>query len=760
MRPLADGALKRGEVRADQTTRHVHIRAGQRHAWYGPALLVTDLHGNCGADSAGLSGFYFRETRYLSRLRLEVNGEVPWLCAEGGGRQDELAFTYAHPELAGGGGGGSGTAVEELPRDARGLPRRTLDFLARYRVGFNSLDVVLTIANRWAEQAALELAWRLDADYADLLEADAGARQQQAAVEQWAESPRLRFRYLQPGLPLETSAEASGADWHAQHGCLATSLVLGIGESRTLRLRVSALGDEDLPDGEGLAARDERLARWRAGVARVRTHGELPFGRMVDQAMDDLASLALLEGEPAGWLAPAAGAPLYPALFGRDSLTSTWQATVLDQGELLAATLTRLAALQGAAVVPERDEEPGRIIHSLRRGPLARLGLNSYARYYADFASPFMFVISLAQLYAWTGDARPIRRHRDAARRILDWAREYGDRDGDGYLEYLTSARDGPKNQGWKDSGNGIVYEDGRQVPVPLATCEIQGYWYAAQQLFAVLCAALGELTDARAYWSSAAELKERFNRDWWMPEEGFFALALDPEKRPARSITSNVGHCLTSGIIAEQHIRPVVGRLFAPDMFSGWGIRTLSSSHPSYNPISYHLGSVWAVENGTIAFGLRRYGLDARTLDLFEAMVDLAMLYDGYRVPECVGGYARAEFPHPGAYPRANAPQAWNQSTLPLLLQTMLGLQPVAPLHLLAVDPLLPAWLPEVVIEGLRLGGTTATLRFHRREDGRTDAEIVRARGPLRLVRQPPLESLSAGVGDRWRALVESVLP
>lgn len=746
-------------MRTDQTMRQVHIRPGERCAWRGPALIVTDPRGECG-DGAGLSGFYFRETRYLSRLRLEVNGEAPWLCAAGGGSQDELTFTYVHPELAGGGGGGSGSAGEELPRDARGLPRRALDFLVRYRVRFHSLEVVVTLTNRWAEHAALELAWHLDADYADLLEADAGTRQQRAAVECLAEAARLRLRYRQPELPLETSVEADGADWCAERGCLRTSLVLETGEARTLRLRVTALGDEDLPDAEGLAARDGVLAQWHSRVARVHTHGQLPFGRMVQQAMDDLGSFALLEGEPAGWLAPAAGAPLYPALFGRDSLTSTWQATGLDRGELLEATLTRLAGLQGTAVVPERDEEPGRIVHSVRRGPLARLGLNSFARYYADFASPFMFVISLAQLYAWTGDERLIRRHWDAARRILDWAREYGDRDGDGYLEYLTNARNGPKNQGWKDSGNGIVYDDGRQVPAPIATCEVQGYWFAAQQLFAVLCGALGERDNAKAYWSSATALKERFNRDWWMSEERFFALALDPDKRPARSITSNVGHCLAAGIIAEEHIRSVVGRLFAPDMFSGWGIRTLSTEHPSYNPISYHLGSVWAVENGTIAFGLRRYGLDARALDLFEAMVDLAMLYDGYRVPECVGGYARAEFPHPGAYPRANAPQAWNQSALPLLLQTMLGLQPVAPLHLLAVDPLLPPWLPEVVIEGLRLGETTATLRFRRREDGHTDAEVVRKRGPLRLVRQPPPESLSAGLGDRFRALLESALP
>jgi glycogen debranching enzyme len=747
-------------MQPSQATRQVGIRPNQLYAWYGPALIVTDQHGECGGANGALSGFYFRETRYLSRLRFEVNGEPPWLCSAGGVRQHQLAFTYAHPELSGGTGGGSDSAQGEQPRDAYGLPRRSLDFLAHYQLGFHSLDVILVLTNRSTEPAALELTWRIDADYADLLEAEAGSRQQDCPVVRLAQPGGIRFRYQHPELALETLVSADGADWSVASGGLATSLVLRSGEAKTVHLKVIAQGEEDMPSESELSARSEQVGQWHARRARVRTQGEYPFGRMVNQAMDDLGSFALLEGEPKGWLAPAAGVPLYPALFGRDSLTSTWQAAVLDRGDLLEATLTRLASLQGTAVVPDRDEEPGRIVQSVRRGPLARLGLNPFARYYADFASPFMFVISLAQLYAWSGDEDLIRQHWDAARRVLDWARERGDRDGDGYLEYQTQSEQGPKNQGWKDSGEGIVYEDGRQVPAPIATCEIQGYWFAAQQLFAVLCAALRETEDAKAYWAASQALKERFNRDWWMPEERYFALALDPQKKPARSIASNVGHCLASGIIADQHIRPVVGRLFAPDMFSGWGVRTLSSEHPSYNPISYHLGSVWAAENATIVFGLRRYGLDARAMDLFEAMVDLAMLYDHYRVPECVGGYSRGEFPHPGAYPEANMPQAWNQSALPLLLQTILGLQPVAPLHLLAVDPILPEWLPDVTIEGLRLGETVATLHFHRNADGQVDADIVRKRGPLHLVRQPPLESLSADLADRFRALAQSVLP
>lgn len=737
------------------------IRPDQRYAWYGPALLVTDQHGECGsAEHPDLTGFYFRETRYLDRLRLEINGRQPWLCAAGSTVHEELAFTYVHPEMPGGGAGGSGAAGEDLPRDERGLPRRALDLLAHYRVRFSSLEVLLVLTNRWAERADLTLTWFVGADYADLLEAHAGDRQQEAAIDRHPEGARLRLCYTQPGLPFETVISGEGADWQASAEGLRVFLSLEQGEERRFRLLVTARGDQDIPDAAGLAARSDALTRWHSRVSRVRTLGEVPMGQIMGQAMSDLGAFALLEGEPDEWLAPAAGAPLYPALFGRDSITATWQATVLDGGELLDATLTRLGKLQGRTIAPERDEQPGRIIHSVRRGPLARLGKNPFSRYYGDFASPFMFVISVAQLHAWTGDTRRVRRHWDAVRRVLDWAREYGDRDGDGYLEYYTHAEGGPKNQGWKDSGNGIVYEDGRQVPVPMATCEVQGYWFAAQQLMAVLSWVMGSKDDAKALWRSALALKRRFNRDWWMPEERFFALALDPEKRPARSITSNVGHCLASGIIADEHIRPVVGRLFAPDMFSGWGIRTLSSEHPAYHPTSYHLGSVWTVENATIAFGLRRYGFDARMLDLFEANIRLAMLYDRYRVPECVGGYARTAFPHPGAYPRANVPQAWNQSAMPLYLQTLLGLQPVAPLHLLVVDPILPEWLPVVTIEGLRLGKSTATLRFSRDKHGRTDAEIVRKHGPLHLVRQPPIESLNAGLSDRFAALATSLLP
>jgi glycogen debranching enzyme len=367
-------------------------------------------------------------------------------------------------------------------------------------------------------------------------------------------------------------------------------------------------------------------------------------------------------------------------------------------------------------------------------------------------------VISLANLFAWRGDRAVLDRHWDTARRILDWARTHGDRDGDGYLEYLTKSSMGTKNQGWKDSGDAIVYDDGRPVPAPIATCEVQGYWYAAQMLMAGLAWVKGDRRWARELWRSARDLKRRFNRDFWMEDEGFYGLALDPDKRLVRAPTSNVGHCLAAGILDRERLPRVVERLFAPDMFSGWGIRTLSTRHRAYNPLSYHLGSVWAVENATICFGLRRFGFDAEAVRLARAMFDLAGLYTGGRIPETVGGYDRTEHPTPGAYPRSNTPQLWNASALALVVHSLLGLLPYAALQALVVDPVLPDWLPALELRGVRVGRTTTSLSFWRDDNGRSHARVLEKDGPLHFVRQPPPEALRVGPGRRLRTLLAGI--
>jgi glycogen debranching enzyme len=252
--------------------------------------------------------------------------------------------------------------------------------------------------------------------------------------------------------------------------------------------------------------------------------------------------------------------------------------------------------------------------------------------------------------------------------------------------------------------------------------------------------------------------LKRAFNRDWWIEDERFFALALDPDKQQVRAPTSNVGHCLACGIVDRERLEPLVGRMFEPDLFSGWGIRTLSSTHAYYNPLSYHRGTVWAVEQATIIFGLRRFGFNARALDLSRALFDLAQLYPEYRIPECVGGYARGERETPGAYPRANTPQLWNATVFPLIVQSLLGLLPIAPAHTLVLDPVLPTWLPEVELRDLKVGAARVSLRCVRDARGETRWDVVHKNGTLHVVRQPPPESVSAGPFDRLRDLFETL--
>ena len=735
----------------------VRVQPTRRCAWFGRSLLVTNERLECD-ESDVLTGYYFREARHLRTLRLRLNKAEPWLCSEGELRHDVLAAVYVYPELTQFEGGGTDAAVDHYWSDEVGVTQRSIDIRTQLSVTPRELIVTLDLANRSHHDVRLDAAWQLSADFADLQEALSGTRAQTAAVETICHREELVFRYGHPHLPLTTRVRAEGAAWLGTADGFTLSIELAPGDHHRSRLIVRPEDGDDAPDDYDTERRIAHVAQWRSHTATVDTPRDTSIADTLTQAADDLGSFALLEGKPDEWLAVQAGIPLYPALFGRDAITAGWQAAMLDRGDQLDATLTRLGRLQGDREDPARDEEPGRIIQQARTGPLSTLGMLPFGRYYADFASPLAFVISLAHHFAWSGDRDVLRRHWDNARRILDWAREYGDRDGDGYLEYETQSPKGPKNQGWKDSGNAVLYEDGDPVPAPLATCELQGYWFAAQQLAAALSWAMGAHDDAKAHWRSASELKTRFNADWWMADEQCIALALDENRRLARSVTSNAGQCLATGIVAEEHIPSLVRRLFAADMFSGWGIRTLSTHHIAYNPLAYHLGTVWPVENATIVFGLRRFGFDERAVELAHAMFDLARLYPRGRAPECVGGYSRTEFPHPGAYPRANPIQAWNQSSLFLVLQSLLGLQPVAMLHTMFVDPVLPPWMPDVIVRGLRLGEATAAVRFWRDESGASHAEVLESRGPFHLVRQPPPESLGAGIGDRFAALVETV--
>jgi len=520
----------------------VFIRPELFYAWKGQSFLVVNTRGECGDDQT-LSGFYFREARHLRTLRLDVNGEPPWLCEATAEDPATLHFTFAHPELTEFGGGGSGQSGDEVTTDSRGIPYRALDLRLEARVGVAGLDVILTVANRSARLVELTIGWTLDADFADIEEAQSGKREQHAAVTRSGGAGELRFTYEHVRLPYATTVSAGGAGaWQVDGARLTSAVRLGQQEQATMTLHVCPEDFADRYDAEEVARRERHSQAWRDRLTRIKVRGGAVAGEIIRRNVRDFASFPLLQGAPDEWLAPQAGMPIYAALFGRDAITAGWQAAFLDGGASLDASLTRLGRMQGDRVDDWRDEEPGRLLHELRLGPLARLGHHPRDAYYGDYAGPLMFVIALAHLYAWTGERSVLERHWDTARRALDWARQYGDRDSDGYLEYQTRSTGGTKNQGWKDSGEAIAYEDGTPVPAPIATCELQGYWFAAQQLMAVLTWVMGAREDAKAHWRSAMELKTRFNRDWWMPDGRTFAVAMDSDKRLVPAVTSNVG--------------------------------------------------------------------------------------------------------------------------------------------------------------------------------------------------------------------------
>jgi glycogen debranching enzyme len=383
------------------------------------------------------------------------------------------------------------------------------------------------------------------------------------------------------------------------------------------------------------------------------------------------------------------------------------------------------------------------------------LGIDPFIRYYGDWATPPDFLIMLGQYLAWTNDRETVRRLLPAARDCIAWCDRFGDPDRDGFLEYDTRSAKGVKNQGWKDSDDAIVDERGSIVPNPIATSELQAYWYAGLQQAAFVFGATGDVGYAGELIASARALKRRFNDAFWMPDLGAYALGLDPKKRQIRVISSNDGHLLASGIVPVERGAALASRLMRPDMFSGWGIRTLSAEHPAYDPFSYHRGSVWPVEQATIGFGFARYGCWSELHRLAAAVFQSTDLFIENRLPEVIGGIQRdVQHPHPGIYPDSCEPQGWSASAIVLLIQSLLAMVAVAPMRLLVIDPHLPAWLPDLRLEGLRVARAQLDLQFVRDQHGRTRYHVTRRRGSIRVIRQPPPQAPGADpLGRLWFA-------
>ncbi|HYC60534.1 MAG TPA: glycogen debranching N-terminal domain-containing protein [Thermoanaerobaculia bacterium] len=750
----------------------VRPRAFTSYISRGRSVLATTLDGLIPeGDSRGL---FVHETRLLSRWRYLIDEEAPEPTALSSVRQHHWLGYYVM----------AAPGVTRPPKDqGSGLVPFTSQIpleLRVTRVIDGGLHEDIDLTNYTNEGSSFTFAIEVDADFVDPADIERqlwSAAAPAAAFNSGSESCRtLTFDYhaqhgalsLHRAIEIEIANATTAAKYingrlefevalepHQQwHACIRMTPVI---DGMRLPPPHACYGI-DAPHDEHLTTFMTEGTQFESPVAGTMTADVLAT---LEQARADLAALRLydLDRGPRAWTV-AAGLPLYVSLYGRDTLTAGWQAALLGP-EIMSGTLPVLAELQGTREDDGRDEQPGKMLHEAHTGPLSMLEFNPRRRGYSSITTSGLYPFIAADLWHWTADKDLVRPLIEPALRALQWLDRYGDIDGDGFYEYKTRSPMGPRHHAWKDSPDAIVYEDGTLVEPPIATSEEQAFVYVAKLHFAGTLWAFGEHDLAKRLYREASELKKRFNETFWIEEDGFYAMALDAEKRPIRSIGSNAGHCIAAAIADASLVRRTADRLFAPDLFSGWGIRTLSSDHPRYNPYSYHLGSIWPVEHGTFALGFMRYGLHERVEQIARAQFEAASIFEFHRLPELFGGHPRDErHPFPAIYPGANSPQAWSSSSVFSLLQAMLGLYPYAPLSMLVVDPHLPEWLPEITLRDLRVGKARVTIRFKRRKDGRTSYRIVEQHGKLYVVRQATPWSLTSQPIERLRDALESLLP
>ncbi|HEY1283859.1 MAG TPA: glycogen debranching N-terminal domain-containing protein [Steroidobacteraceae bacterium] len=745
----------------------------------GRSVLATRTDGLL--DAGAEQGLFVHETRVLSRYQYRINGRAPQAVALSNIEQHSWLGYYIAPAP------GIAAAAASLVQPAQAAQHAIELRVSRF-VG-DGMHEDLDVTNFTQREVALRFTLDIDADFADQEETRGRRHQHGRRSRHWrsgAEFWELEWRYrashrfshqdhrgvasIERGLIVRISSASSpprrtrtGIAFDVQlppqgswHACLDWHPLID-GQWLTPRHRCGEFVSEGMNAGT-------TRATFLTNATQFTTPQSTTLAPQVvaalEQAKRDLAALRLsdLDHGRDAWTV-AAGLPLYTALFGRDTLAAAWETAPVGP-ELMRGTLAELARWQGQESDPWRDEEPGRMLHEAHTGPLAQLNFDPKSRYYGSLTPSGFYPFVVAQLWNWTADREAVAPLIDPALRALQSLDER-DTDRDGFIEYETRSAQGLKNQGWKDSGDAIVYEDGSQVPTPVAPCEEQGIAYAAKLNFAEVLWCFDRKEEAKRLYHAAGELKQRFNAAFWMADAGFLAMGLDAQKRPIRSIASNALHCLATGILDEEYVRTLTARLFAPDLFSGWGIRTLSADHPAYNPYAYHRGTVWPVEHGPFAVGLYRYGCHDRLHQVCRAQFELASRFDFHRLPECVSGHPRDErHPFPAIYPAANSPQAWSASTVFTLLQAMLGMQAFAPWHVLLIDPCLPDWLPEITLHQMRVGEAVVSIRFFRDAEGRSHYRILEQRGRLHVIRQPSPWSLTASFGERLEDALMSLLP
>lgn len=691
----------------------------------GRTFIVSDLLG--GINPATAQGVYMNDTRFVCYYGLSLNGNPLNVV-----NSSQITFYAARFHLTN----------PQINLESGILPAQTLHIMLNRAVN-GGIHEDLEVANYTGKRVRFVLEVSLYSDFADIFEVRTQniVRRGEMLTSWDTQERRLRTSYqygdfrralcycIQDNVPVSYSNGRvcfsidlePNQRWHT---CCAMLLEQDEEVNEPVYTGCCRLSGPDALTRASAAHAEfgKGQAQWQSRCAGITTSNNELY-QMYRQAVEDMRALRIYDMDVSEdiWV-PAAGVPWFVTLFGRDSLVVSYQNMLVSPGFALGA-LKQLAEYQASEWDDWRDAQPGKILHELRFGELAHFHRVPFTPYYGTADATILYLIVLSETYRWTGDLALLKAYREVAERCLSWIDRYGDLDGDGFQEYKTFSQPGYENLGWKDAFDSVMYADGTQVKQPKALCELQGYVYDAKLRLAEIFQALGEERRAAELIEQARVLKQCFNEAFWMEDEGCYAFGLDPEKKQITSIASNAGQCLWSGIADPEKAARTARRLLKDDMWSGWGIRTLSEHNPAYNPFSYHCGSIWPHDNGIIAEGFKRYGLIDETCQVVRGVFDAVEHFEACRPPEVFAGIKREGiFDFPVLYPSgANIPQAWATGSIFHMLRTLLGLRADAPHRRLYVKPTLPAWLPDIEIQRLRVGGSQLNLRFWR--DGRGDS-------------------------------------
>jgi glycogen debranching enzyme len=707
-------------------------------------FLLTDPFGDVHADSRGL-GLYQDDTRLLSHYEVRINDQRPVILRTGVGGSFTSRLQLTNPAYL---RNPVPEAEERLtlpegPEPEIGVRAQSLGIL-RERVLAGAFRERITLDNYTTTPEQQRITVRLAADYADIFEVRGMQREGRGTYEPMLIGDVevvMGYEGLDGRVWRTHVAFSEPVEQLDDRPTLAVSWVVPPGRQKTLEVtvwgevleRAKARAPEPTPPPvvvEEAAAAAHRA--WKAGSASIQTPDAF-VDRAVRRALSDLRLLVNRgPGEDERYI--SAGVPWFTCLFGRDSIITALQSLAV-RPQIAVETLRLLARMQATERDDWRDAQPGKILHELRTGELARTGEIPHSPYYGSVDATPLWLILLGETYAWTGDDRLVDELWPNALAALAWIDDSGDLDGDGFVEYHRLSPRGLPNQGWKDSRDANRFRDGRLAESPIALVEVQAYVFAARRHVAGLARRRGDEALALRQEQLAEELRERFEAAFWMDDVGTYALALDASKKQVDAVGSNPGHALWCGIVSPERASRVAANLLSADMWSGWGVRTLSTEMAGYNPIGYHIGSVWPHDNAMIAEGLTRYGHRDQASGIVAALLEATTYFRDSRLPELFCGFGREESPYPVPYPVACVPQAWAAGSVFQALTTMLGLRPDASARLVELHtPSLPEWLRELRLEQLRVGDASVDLLFHR-SNGSTGVEVLRRTGDLSIV-------------------------